>query len=59
MTGFTFAQPFLASSLISYLGSSDTTSKNTGYGLIGASVLVYGGIAVSVSFYPTGASPCL
>lgn len=47
LTGFTFAQPFLASSLMDYLRDTNSYSKNDGYGLIGASLLVYGGIAVS------------
>lgn len=46
LTGFTFAQPFLASALIEYLEERELTSTNHGYGLIGASVLVYVGIAV-------------
>ncbi|KAK3313259.1 putative ATP-binding cassette transporter [Apodospora peruviana] len=50
MMGFVFSQPFLASALISYLGSPES-SANTGYGLIGASFLVYGGIAVANGWY--------
>lgn len=47
LTGFTFSQPFLTTALIQYLSDS-TASKNDGYGLVGASFLVYGGIAVSI-----------
>lgn len=47
LTGFTFAQPFLASALIDYLEGRELTSANHSYGLIGASFLVYVGIAVS------------
>ncbi|QGA20124.1 hypothetical protein EYB26_007825 [Talaromyces marneffei] len=50
LTGFTFAQPFITTALIRYLSDS-TESKNDGYGLMGASLLVYGGIAVSNSRY--------
>lgn len=46
LTAFTFAQPFLVTSILNYLQNSDTRSKNDGYGLIGACVLVYVGIAV-------------
>jgi ATP-binding cassette, subfamily C (CFTR/MRP), member 1 len=45
MTAFNFSQPFLAASLIQYL-DDEQPSKNNGYGLIGASFLVYTGIAV-------------
>jgi hypothetical protein len=47
LTGFTFAQPFLVSSILGYLQNSTTRPKNDGYGLLGACVLVYVGIAVS------------
>ncbi|OKL57766.1 hypothetical protein UA08_06882 [Talaromyces atroroseus] len=50
VTGFTFAQPFLTTALIQYL-SDKSESKDDGYGLIGASFLVYGGIAISNSWY--------
>ena len=46
MTAFTFAQPFLVTSILNYLQNSETRPKNDGYGLIGACVLVYVGIAV-------------
>ncbi|TGJ80985.1 hypothetical protein E0Z10_g7773 [Xylaria hypoxylon] len=49
LSAFTFAQPFLASSLIDFLGGGGSASQNNGYGLIGASFLVYTGIAVSQS----------
>lgn len=47
VTGFTFCQPFLASSLISYL-EYPNAPKNNGYGLIGASIIIYGGMAVRI-----------
>ncbi|KAI1147051.1 putative ATP-binding cassette transporter [Nemania diffusa] len=50
MTAFNFSQPFLAASLIQYL-NAEQPSKNNGYGLIGASFLVYTGIAVSTGWY--------
>ncbi|KAJ2985210.1 hypothetical protein NUW58_g5655 [Xylaria curta] len=46
LSAFTFAQPFLASSLIGFLEGDPNSSDNHGYGLIGASFLVYTGIAV-------------
>ena len=47
LSGFTFAQPFVASALIEYLEGHELTSAAHGYGLIGAVFLVYVGIAVS------------
>lgn len=45
--GFTFAQPFLINATIEHVGSSpDATSTAQGYGLIGATALIYVGIAV-------------
>ncbi|KAH8659368.1 putative ATP-binding cassette transporter [Tricladium varicosporioides] len=51
LTGFTFAQPFLATALIRYLTNGPSGSKNDGYGLIGATFLVYVGIAISSGWY--------
>ena len=46
--GFSYAQPFLISALISYIGTSfEDEGRNNGYGLIGATALAYLGIAVS------------
>jgi hypothetical protein len=50
-SAFTFAQPFLASSLINFLQNDRNAPENYGYGLIGASFLVYTGIAVSRTTY--------
>ena len=48
LIGFSFAQPFLISRAIDFASSPDTLeNRNVGYGLIGAFVLVYIGIAVS------------
>ncbi|KAI0415678.1 putative ATP-binding cassette transporter [Xylaria grammica] len=51
LSTFTFAQPFLASSLIDFLDGGRSASQNDGYGLIGASFLVYTGIAVATGWY--------
>ncbi|KAF7861880.1 hypothetical protein EAF04_007762 [Stromatinia cepivora] len=51
LTGFTFAQPFLATSLIAYFENQGSTTLNAGYGLIGASFLTYSGIAISTGWY--------
>ena len=47
VTGFTFAQPFLVNSMLSQLDDSAFKPISHGYGLIGASALIYIGIAVS------------
>ena len=47
LVGFSFAQPFLINRAILFSGSPNTPeNRNVGYGLIGAYVLVYTGIAV-------------
>ncbi|KAF5876101.1 putative abc multidrug protein [Botrytis fragariae] len=51
LTGFSFAQPFLATSLIAYFENEGSTTLNAGYGLIGASFLTYTGIAISTGWY--------
>ena len=52
LMGFTFSQPFLIETLLGYLQEpQDEASKNIGYGLIGATILIYSGIAVSTAFY--------
>ncbi|KAG9251894.1 P-loop containing nucleoside triphosphate hydrolase protein [Emericellopsis atlantica] len=53
LSGFTFSQFFLVQSVLRYLDSDDDTSVTAshGYGLIGACVLVYTGIAISSSWY--------
>ncbi|KAG9253072.1 ABC transporter [Emericellopsis atlantica] len=50
MTGFTFCQPFLIEALLDNLQSS-SPSLNSGYALIGATFLVYVGIAISNAIY--------
>jgi ATP-binding cassette subfamily C (CFTR/MRP) protein 1 len=52
LTGFRFCQPFLINSLLDYLQRApENSSRNEGYGLIGATILIYTGIAVSTAFY--------
>ncbi|KAH7182283.1 putative ABC multidrug transporter [Fusarium flagelliforme] len=49
---FTFCQPFFMESLLTYLSQdASTVSDNFGYGLIGASVLIYFGLAISTGVY--------
>lgn len=49
---FQFCQPFLIQTLLDYLQRpADESSKNVGYGLIGATILIYVGIAASGAFY--------
>ena len=54
LIGFTFAQPFLISRVLHLLAQSDPDSReaaNDGYGLIGATALIYLGLAVSTLHY--------
>ena len=49
---FQFCQPFLINTLLDYLGQPlDSASKSVGYGIIGATILIYTGIAVSGALY--------
>lgn len=50
MAAFQFCQSFLINALLSYL-EEPNPSKNVGYGLIGATVLIYLGIAVTFTLY--------
>ncbi|KAE8348413.1 ABC transporter-like protein [Aspergillus coremiiformis] len=50
-SGFTWCQPFLTFRLIDYIGDHDKEDKNYGYGLIGATALVYTGLAFSSAMY--------
>lgn len=48
LIGFTFAQPFLINRAIEFAVTPESQPyNNVGYGLIGAYVLVYSGLAVS------------
>ncbi|KAL2076084.1 hypothetical protein VTL71DRAFT_1027 [Oculimacula yallundae] len=49
--GFRFSQPLLILRVTKYLDKSKSESQNFGYGLIGATGLVYLGIAVTTSLY--------
>lgn len=52
LIGFKFCQPFLIQSTLSFLEQPpDKRDTNTGYGLIGATCLIFGGIALSTSCY--------
>ncbi|KAK3377548.1 P-loop containing nucleoside triphosphate hydrolase protein [Podospora didyma] len=52
LTAFNFCQPFLIETLLDYLQRpAEDSTKNLGYGLIGATLLIYTGIAVSGAFY--------
>ncbi|KXG48870.1 ABC transporter, transmembrane domain, type 1 [Penicillium griseofulvum] len=50
LIGFTFSQPFLIASVLNWLDNSHSAS-NLGYGLIGATVLIYLGMALSNLIY--------
>jgi ATP-binding cassette, subfamily C (CFTR/MRP), member 1 len=45
LIGFNYSQPFLFSTAVTYVSQSDA-SQNYGYGLIGATILIYLGMAV-------------
>ncbi|PVI01957.1 putative ABC multidrug transporter [Periconia macrospinosa] len=49
LLGFTFSQPFFVEALLDYLAKPEL-NPNVGYGLIGASFLIYTGIATSMAF---------
>lgn len=52
MTAFQFCQPFLINSLLDYLQQPpENSTPNIGYGLIGATILIYTGIATSGALY--------
>lgn len=52
LIGFTFCQPFLINSVLSYLEEpAALRDQNIGYGLIGATLLIYSGMALSEAFY--------
>ncbi|KAG6184716.1 hypothetical protein E4U36_001748 [Claviceps purpurea] len=51
LSAFTFSQPFLVNSMLSELSDGNPRDLTAGYGLIGATLLVYTGIAVSNAWY--------
>ncbi|KAG6354150.1 hypothetical protein INS49_004754 [Diaporthe citri] len=50
LLGFTFCQPFFIEKLLDHL-SQPRVEANVGYGFIGASILIYSGIAISMALY--------
>ncbi|KAL4906327.1 hypothetical protein BDW74DRAFT_177341 [Aspergillus multicolor] len=50
LVGFTFCQPIFIERLLDYL-AQPKPDANVGYGLIGASILIYAGIGVSYALY--------
>ncbi|KAM5484573.1 hypothetical protein MaudMau93_005792 [Microsporum audouinii] len=50
LLGFVFCQPFFIERLLDHL-AQPTIDANVGYGFIGASILIYSGIAISTAFY--------
>ncbi|PWY94818.1 multidrug resistance-associated protein [Aspergillus sclerotioniger CBS 115572] len=50
LIGFTFAQPFLITSTLDWLNDPHS-AENKGYGLIGATVLIYLGLAIFTLHY--------
>lgn len=52
VVGFTFCQPFFINTLLDFLSQNPSEeSQNRGAGLIGASILIYGGMAFSSATY--------
>ncbi|KAB5547143.1 canalicular multispecific organic anion transporter 1 [Coniochaeta sp. 2T2.1] len=51
VTAFTFTQPFLVNSALSYLEAGYDVPPSHGYGLIGAAFLCYVGIAAATGWY--------
>lgn len=55
LLGFTFCQPFFIEKLLDHL-SQPRVNANIGYGFIGASILIYSGIAISMALYSYSAT---
>ena len=52
LIGFSFCQPFFLNTMLTYLSTPENSqSDNLGYGLIGASAIIFTGIALSQAFY--------
>lgn len=48
LIGFNYSQPFLLTAAVSYVqGTWPNETEDVGYGLIGAAIIIYLGIAVS------------
>lgn len=54
LIGFNFAQPFLITTAVRYIQEPvNKANNNVGYGLMGATILIYLGISASISrFHP-------
>lgn len=50
LLAFTFCQPLFIEKLLEHLSKSEV-DENVGYGFIGASLLIYAGIAISTALY--------
>lgn len=50
VVGFSIAQPFLVGKVVTILEQNDSFSLDKGYGLIGATAIVFTGVAVSYMF---------
>lgn len=50
-SGFTLSQPFLINSVVGYVAQGDKQNKNEGASLIGATILLYIGLAVTHAWY--------
>ncbi|RAL16008.1 uncharacterized protein BO97DRAFT_421249 [Aspergillus homomorphus CBS 101889] len=50
-SAFTWCQPFLIFRVISYVSNHEKEDPNYGYGLIGATALIYAGVAFSNAIY--------
>lgn len=56
LIGFNYSQPFLVTAAVSYVqGTWVDETDDVGYGLIGAAIIIYLGIAVSSNTLPTPA----
>ncbi|KAH8646856.1 putative ABC transporter [Xylariales sp. PMI_506] len=51
LIGLSLAQPFIIGQTVTFLEGESTASTNIGYGLLGAFVLVFIGIAISTALY--------
>ncbi|CAM1502428.1 Fc.00g044120.m01.CDS01 [Cosmosporella sp. VM-42] len=51
LIAFKFCQPFFIDATLGFLQKPEGSSENHGYGLIGACMLIYLGIAISSGFY--------
>ncbi|KAE8381911.1 putative multidrug resistance protein [Aspergillus bertholletiae] len=51
MIGFNFGQPFLITAAINYVDELGPHNKNIKHGLIGATIVIYFGIAISTAHY--------